>query len=169
MATIREIIERVDETRPNSFTEKVKLSWLSELEGKIAADVMLMSIDEIRELEYKHPDSLDKEPLVSYPHQDMYVYWLEAKIDYANGEYNKYQNSMEFYNQHYTTFVRWFANTYEPAHGYPDKPWPPGWEDPPYYLTAYGQAVKGGFEGTVEEWLESLKGVSVEAISIKEV
>lgn len=29
---------------------------------------------------------------------------------------------------------------------------------PPYYLTAYGIAVKNGFAGTETEWLESLKG-----------
>ena len=30
-----------------------------------------------------------------------------------------------------------------------------------YYLTAYGIAVKHGFTGTEEEWLESLKGAAV--------
>ena len=29
---------------------------------------------------------------------------------------------------------------------------------PPYYLTAYGLAVKNGFKGTLEEWMASLKG-----------
>ena len=29
---------------------------------------------------------------------------------------------------------------------------------PRYYITAYGIAVKHGFEGTEEEWLESLRG-----------
>lgn len=153
---IIEIIERVDETRPNAFSEKVKLQWLSELEGKIAADVMMMGIQEIRTLEYKHPDSLETEPLVSYPHQDMYAYWLEAKIDYANGEYSKYQNSMEMFNQHYVNFVRWFASTYNPANGYPEKAWVNGWETPPYYISAYGLAVKHGFRGTEKEWLDYL-------------
>lgn len=32
------------------------------------------------------------------------------------------------------------------------------YSQPPYYLTAYGIAVKNGFRGTEEEWLESLKG-----------
>lgn len=32
------------------------------------------------------------------------------------------------------------------------------WENPPYYLTAYGLAVKHGFTGTEKEWLESLVG-----------
>ena len=31
---------------------------------------------------------------------------------------------------------------------------------PPYYLTAYGIAVKNGFEGTEQEWLESLVGAT---------
>ena len=30
--------------------------------------------------------------------------------------------------------------------------------EPPYYFTAYGIAVKHGFQGTEEQWLESLKG-----------
>ena len=29
--------------------------------------------------------------------------------------------------------------------------------NPPYYLTAYGIAVKHGFTGTEEEWVASLK------------
>ena len=34
-----------------------------------------------------------------------------------------------------------------------------GWtENPPYFLTAYGLAVRGGYGGTAEEWIASLKG-----------
>ncbi len=36
------------------------------------------------------------------------------------------------------------------------------YRNPPYYITAYGLAVKQGFEGTLEEWLESLKGRQVQ-------
>ena len=32
------------------------------------------------------------------------------------------------------------------------------YDNPPYFLTAYGIAVKNGFQGTEEEWLASLKG-----------
>lgn len=32
------------------------------------------------------------------------------------------------------------------------------WNNPPYYITAYGLAVKHGFRGTEEQWLKSLKG-----------
>lgn len=32
------------------------------------------------------------------------------------------------------------------------------WQNPPYYVTAYGLAVKRGFHGSEEEWLASLRG-----------
>ena len=31
-----------------------------------------------------------------------------------------------------------------------------------YYISAYGLAVKHGFSGTEEEWLETLKGEKIE-------
>ena len=36
-----------------------------------------------------------------------------------------------------------------------------------YYITAYGIAVKHGFQGTEEEWLKSLKGDGGEPIVIR--
>ena len=32
------------------------------------------------------------------------------------------------------------------------------YDRPPYYISAYDLAVKRGFQGTLDEWLESLKG-----------
>ena len=35
-----------------------------------------------------------------------------------------------------------------------------------YYITAYGIAVKHGFKGTEEEWLESLRGPQGDGVII---
>ena len=118
MASIKDIIERVDSSKPNAFTEKDKVAWLSALDGKIAADVFLMSIEDIQVFQYSWPEDAETELLVRFPHDDIYQLWLAAKIDFENGEYNKYQNSMEMYNEVYRNFVRWFASTYDPANGY---------------------------------------------------
>lgn len=118
MATIREVISRVDENKPNAFTEAQKLRWLALLDGKVAGDVMLMHISEMAQFNYQHPADMDRELLVSFPHDDIYDYWLSAKIDEANGETDKYQNTMEAYNAVWCNFVCWFASTYDPAQGY---------------------------------------------------
>lgn len=115
---IREAIEHVDEVKPNAFDSKAKVLWLNALEGRIAADVFLLAPVEIRQLQYSLPEDLETELLVTAPHDDIYTLWLQAKIDEANGEYDRYQNTMQIYNEHYGNFLRWFASLYDPAQGY---------------------------------------------------
>lgn len=115
---LREAIERVDEIKPNAFSSAVKTDWINALEGRIAADVLLLAPAEVKQLRYTYPEDQNTELLVDPPHDDIYTLWLAAKIDEANGEYNKYQNTMQIYNEHFGDFVRWFASTWEPAQGY---------------------------------------------------
>lgn len=159
MSTIREIIARVDDVKINAFGEEVKMAWIAELDGKIALDVMLMSIEDVQQLQYKSPDDLESTPLVKFPHDSLYDLWLGAKIDFANGEYSKYQNSMEMFNAHYGNYVRWFAQFYEPAQGYARDC--RCYNNPPYYISAYSLAVSRGFDGSLDEWLASLVGKKV--------
>ena len=100
--TIRQIIDRVDRIKPNAFGVLDKLRWISELDGHLALDVCMM----------------DHQPLAQFPHDGMYEHWLAAKIDYANGEYDKYQNAMATYNTYFENFQCWFLNTYDPVQGY---------------------------------------------------
>ena len=146
---IQEAIDWADEMKPNAFTSEAKLAWLNALEGRIAADVFLMAPAEIAALRYTGED-METELLVAPPHDDIYTLWLQAKIDEANGEYNKYANSMQIYNEHYGNFVRWFAGLYEPAQGY-------AWERrriAGYLSTARGDSRSGEQEPGAEEGVE---------------
>ena len=115
--TIRQIIERVDRMKPNGFDTLDKLRWISELDGHLALEVCMMDIQQVQEFAYTE-ECLDHEPLAQFPHDGMYEHWLGAKIDYANGEYDKYQNGMEHYNACFEVFRCWFLNTYDPVQGY---------------------------------------------------
>ena len=116
--TVGKVIERVDAVKPNAFDSETKVEWLNALEGRIAADVLLLAPVEIRQLQYAWPADKDTQLLVEPPHDDIYGLWLQAKIDEANGEYNKYQNTMQIYNEHFGDFLRWFAGTWDQAQGY---------------------------------------------------
>lgn len=157
MATIREIIGRVDENKFNEYSEQLKLRWVAILDGKIAVDVLLMHPSETKQFNYAYPEGMDTEPLVAFPHDDIYDLWLEAQIDMKNGEYEKYQNAMLQFNAAYDNFVNWFLTHHAPetalgtdVNGMGGGPF--------YYITAYGLAVRQGFDGTLEQWLESLVG-----------
>ena len=44
------------------------------------------------------------ELIVKAPYDDIYIYWLEAQIDYFNGETAKYNNSIATFNSAYSDF-----------------------------------------------------------------
>lgn len=112
--TIIEAIGRTDDLKPNNFTELDKIRWLSELEWIVkrkvidthegGEDIVFNGYDETTNTEGKL--------LVPAPHDDIYLKWLEAKIDYHNGEYTKYNNSSVAFNTAYNEF----ANCYNRQH-----------------------------------------------------
>ena len=60
-------------------------------------------------------DGSETEMLVIFPHDKLYRSYLTAMIDWGNGEYNKYANTMTMFNEHWGEYMRWFARTYRPA------------------------------------------------------
>lgn len=117
--TPRKAIQRADEAKPNAFPEEAKFEWLMALEGRIAADVLLATPEELKHvMQVSYPDGMDEELLVKAPHDELYTLYLKAKIDAENGEYSRYADSVQLYNEAYGNFVRYWGRTYEPAQGY---------------------------------------------------
>ena len=57
-------------------------------------------------------DDLEAAPRVAFPHDDLYVKWLCAQIDYYNGDFDRYNNAMVMFNNGYQAF----ADSYNRAH-----------------------------------------------------
>ncbi len=148
MATLKGVIELVDNIKPNAFSDAVKTQWLNECEGVIQTEVMLLDVAAC--ISYSYERDKDAVLLVQPPHDKVYWTYLVAMIDFANGEYNRYQDTVQMYNAFFGEYMRWYARTYRPADGGPVMHG--------YYLSAYSIAVKHGYEGTEAQWLETLKG-----------
>lgn len=148
MATLKGVIELVDDIKPNAFSDAVKTQWLNECEGVIQTEVMLLDVAAC--ISYSYERDKDAVLLVQPPHDKVYWTYLVAMIDFANGEYNRYQDTVQMYNAFFGEYMRWYARTYRPADGGPVMHG--------YYLSAYSIAVKHGYEGTEAQWLETLKG-----------
>lgn len=114
--TIIEAIGRTDDLKPNNFTELDKIRWLSELEWIIKTEV----IDTHEGGEgivfngYDETTNTEDVLLVPEPHDDIYLKWLESKIDYHNGEYVKYNNSSVAFNNAYSAFERCYNRQHMP-------------------------------------------------------
>ena len=114
--TILEAINRVDSTKPNSYTQVEKVDWLSTLDGIIKNEIIDTHEggEDVVFAGYDADTSLDTELLVPAPYDDIYIRWLEARIDYANGEFGKYNNSLTAYNDAYILYARYYNRKHMP-------------------------------------------------------
>lgn len=111
--TLTELFNYVDEIKPNAFSNETKTVWLNEIEGKVQTEVFLRPIAEC--IAYVWNDDATETLLVRPPHSKLYGEYICARIDYANGEYDKYANSMQMFNEFWSEFMRWYAQNYRPA------------------------------------------------------
>ena len=144
-------LKQVDETH---YPDSMLLQFLNEVEGKVQTEVLMIAPDDT--VRYG-ADDLTSEMIVTAPHDKLYYVYLMAMIDFVNGEYDRYTNSMNLANAHITEWAAWYNRTHRRG-----KP-----EDLGIYFSAYGIAVKHGYTGTEEEWLASLKGDPGEPVVIR--
>jgi hypothetical protein len=90
--------------------------WLSQLDGKIKNDIIDTHEggEDIVFNGYGADTPTDTKLLVPFPYDDMYRHWLEAQIDYVNGEYTRYNNSMTMFNAAYSEYEHYYNRTHKP-------------------------------------------------------
>ncbi len=114
--TIMDALYRIDELKPNSYTQTEKIKWLSSLDGVIKREIIDTHEggEDVVFNGYGEEADLTTELLVPAPYDDIYLRWLESQIDYSNGEYRKYNNSIAMYNTVYTAFANYYNRTHMP-------------------------------------------------------
>ena len=110
---LKEVVEMVDAVKPNAFSNHQKTIWINDIEGKIQSEIFLFAPVQI--ICYNWDADQETELLTAPPHDRVYPEYLTAMIDYANGEYGRYNNSYAMFNANYKEFMRWFAQNYRPA------------------------------------------------------
>lgn len=114
--TILEAVHKIDTVKPNSYTQPEKVKWLSTIDGIIKSQI----IDTHEGGEgivfegYADDTDLDTVLLVPAPYDDIYIRWLEARIDYAMGEYGRYNNSLVAYNDAYDLYANFYNRKHMP-------------------------------------------------------
>jgi hypothetical protein len=114
--TIMEAIHRIDAIKPNTYEQTEKVRWLSTLDGIVKREIIdTHEGGDSNPFEgYTVDTNMTTTLLVPPPYDEIYLYYLEAKIDYWNGEVGKYNNSITMYNEAYRSFERYYNRTHMP-------------------------------------------------------
>lgn len=116
--TIREAIDRVDGIQANQYSNEDKVLWLSMLDSRIYTDIILDHHKRFCEAP-KHftpytTDNMDKALLADFPYDELYIAYLEMKIDEANKETARYNNSAILFNNYYENYEKHYHKTHMP-------------------------------------------------------
>lgn len=113
--TILEAINRIDAVKPNAYTQVEKIKWLASLDGMVKKTVIDTHEGwDFEYIPYTEKTPLSKELLIPSPYDDIYLCWLESKIDYYNGEYTRYNNSITRFNELFQEYQRSYNREYMP-------------------------------------------------------
>lgn len=149
---LKDVLSFVDKMKPgNPYDTSTKIQWLNELEGDIQSKLLKTAPQEI--IQYTE-DHLEETLLIPIPYDKVYWMWVCAMIDFANGEYDRYQNTLQMVNDAYDKYAKWFHRHFHEDTG--------GFlyigGTTKYGLSAYEIAVNHGYGGTEDEWIISLHG-----------
>lgn len=115
--TIKDCIDIVDNLKPNQYTIKEKVMWLSFIEEIIINEVLKTheGYDGRYDLfEGYSEDKLSVKLIVPSPYDRLYTEYLKMMIDKENGEIARYNNSMMSYNTYMTEFRKHYNKTHMP-------------------------------------------------------
>ena len=113
---IVEAIDRIDGLKHNTYTQGEKIGWLSRLDSMVKRLIIDTHEggEDIVFTGYDANEDMQKELLVKAPFDEIYLRWMEAMIDYHNGEITGYNASKSLFNAHYEAFKAWYGRTHMP-------------------------------------------------------
>lgn len=114
--TILEAVSKVDSLQPNSFGIDEKVAWLRQLDMELWREVFLTheGAEERPEPDYDNATEQDRKLLVEGPYDCMYVHWLQSRMDYALGDYARFNNSNAAFEADRTAWRMWYNRTHMP-------------------------------------------------------
>ena len=117
MMTIKDCIDMVDAIKPNQYTIKDKVSWLSFIDEIIINEVLKTHEGydgRYDNFEGYSEDKLSQALIVPSPYDRVYTAYLKMKIDQENGEVARYNNSATLYNSYMAEFRKHYNKTHMP-------------------------------------------------------
>lgn len=112
-----EAINRLDVLKFNTYNQSEKINWLSRLDSMVKKQIIDTheGSESVFFEEYTDDTPLDTVLLVPAPYDEVYLRWMEAQIDYNNGEIDRYNISISMFNTEYEAFENWYRRNHMPV------------------------------------------------------
>lgn len=110
-----DMIAMIDRLKPNGVDYEDKLRWLHDCEMRVYREMVLTHENPDGITVERGCDGWGTELILPSPHTDVYRFYVEAQIDLANMELNKYENSKTLFNSAWYNAANWYNATHMPV------------------------------------------------------
>ena len=112
--TIIQAIQRLDALKPNTYSTRQKILWLSQLEAMVQSLVIDAHMDGGDPFTgFTDQTDTDTRLLMAAPFDMAYLYWLEAQIHYANEDLDLYNRTITLFNGVYGEFKAAYKRSHQ--------------------------------------------------------
>ena len=111
---IIEAINQIDSLKPNTYSVKQKIYWLSQLEAMVKVQVIDTHEggDRIPFDGFTEDTDTQTQLFMPAPFDMAYIYWLEAQIHYANEDIDMYNNAIMMFNNAFGEYKSDYKRTH---------------------------------------------------------
>lgn len=102
---VRNVLEQVNEVKPNVFSDARLVDFLNEVESMVWAEVLDNKPQEYVTITL--PNDLEKELIAPAPYSKLYGAYIQAMIDFQNEESVSYQNNMAMFNSVFLEYKKY--------------------------------------------------------------
>lgn len=116
MATIRQVLDDVAEVQPSSCGSERLIRWLRQLDTELYETVVKTheGWEDTPPPAYTMETPEETELMVQEPYDSIYTHWLQARIDWANSEIGRFNNSNAAFEADRQAFCAWYNRTHMP-------------------------------------------------------
>ena len=118
--TIGEVLSYFDNQVPNQYSDEEKIRWLNEIEAQIYNDIILTHKDADEIAFHGFTTDINTQMIVDLEYSELYRFWLEKSVHYANGEIDRMNNAMTMFQTYYDNYFSYYNRNHRPVgtHGY---------------------------------------------------
>ena len=112
---LAKLIAQIQTLRPSQYDEHQLTAWVNEIEAQVVDEVYGRAMFDGHEfVPYDIDLDAEKELLIPDENADVYLHYLSSKIDYWNGEIDRYNNSAAMYGASWATFANKYRRNHQP-------------------------------------------------------
>lgn len=108
--TINDALSYFDTQCPNQFSPEDKIKWLSECDENIYQNIISVreGAEDVKFEGYNEETPLNTKLLVPTPYTEIYRYFLEKSVNYANREMGAFNNAVMMYQTYYDNYFAFY-------------------------------------------------------------